>query len=118
MMKRNYKRESLLEREVSWTGVGVNVSGASSVEEVLSAANMDWNVIPRRICLEGESDPINEIIANVRSVDNKVLGLMSDRYSICQNLETFSFVNLLLKEGLQFERAGSFYGGRYEGSAI
>jgi len=50
--------------------------------------------------------------ANIRETDNRVLGVVSDRYKIVQNHEAFAFVDALLGEGVRFETAGSLHGGR------
>lgn len=50
--------------------------------------------------------------ANIRDVDRKVLGVVTDRYKIVQNQEAFAFTDELLGEGVRYETAGSLQGGR------
>ena len=50
--------------------------------------------------------------ANIRDVDRKVLGVVTDRYKIVQNQEAFAFTDELLGEGVRHETAGSLQGGR------
>ena len=50
--------------------------------------------------------------ANVRSTDDAVLGVVSDRYRIVQNEEAFQFTDDLLGEGVTYETAGSLQGGK------
>ena len=49
---------------------------------------------------------------NVRSTDDAVLGVVSDRYRIVQNEEAFQFTDDLLGEGVTYETAGSLQGGK------
>ena len=50
--------------------------------------------------------------ANVRSTDKQVLGVVTDRYKVVQNVEAFSFTDELLGHGVRYETAGSLMGGR------
>ena len=57
-------------------------------------------------------EPIQGFKVNVRDIDRKVLGVVSDRYKIVQNQEAFSFTDELLGEGVRYETAGSLQNGR------
>lgn len=97
-------------RETPWHGLGTKVLTAPSSKEALQLANLDWKVNQQPIYTEAE-----EIIgykANVRSTDNKVLGVVTDRYKIIQNDEAFAFTDALLGEGVRYETAGSLNGGK------
>lgn len=50
--------------------------------------------------------------ANVRSSDNSILGVVSDKYKIVQNKEAFAFTNELLCKGVEYETAGSLKKGK------
>lgn len=50
--------------------------------------------------------------ANVRDIDNEVLGIVSDRYKIVQNKEAFDFTDLLIGNGVTYETAGSLRKGK------
>ena len=50
--------------------------------------------------------------ANVRDSDNRVLGVVTDRYKVVQNDEAFAFTDELLGEGVRYETAGSLQNGR------
>ncbi|WP_432777140.1 DUF932 domain-containing protein [Brevibacillus gelatini] len=51
--------------------------------------------------------------ANIRSIDDQVLGIVSNRrYSIVNNHEAFAFTDDLLGEGVRYETAGSLQNGR------
>ena len=98
-------------REVPWHGLGTNVEEALSSNEALTAAGLDWNVIQKEIKTI-DNIPIPNMRANVRDSDNKVLGIVSDRYKVLQNLEAFKFTDELLGGDILYETAGSLQGGR------
>jgi phage/plasmid-like protein (TIGR03299 family) len=56
--------------------------------------------------------PIPSYKANIRETDDKVLGVVTDRYKIVQNHEAFAFTDALLGEGVQYETAGSLQEGK------
>jgi phage/plasmid-like protein (TIGR03299 family) len=51
-------------------------------------------------------------VANVRSTDRQVLGVVTTRYQIVQNAEAFDWIDELLGFGVRFETAGSLQGGK------
>ena len=95
---------------LSWEG-GVCVETALSSQEALQASGLDWNVIQRPI-MTSAYEPILGYKANIRDTDNKVLGVVSDRYRVVQNAEAFAFTDALLGEGVKYETAGSLQEGR------
>lgn len=98
-------------REKPWHGLGVKVASALSSKEALQASGLDWQVEQRDIYTDsGISIPGYK--ANVRDSDNKVLGIVSDRYKVVQNEEAFAFTDKLLGEGVRYETAGSLNEGR------
>ncbi|KEZ86431.1 DUF932 domain-containing protein [Lacrimispora celerecrescens] len=98
-------------RKVPWHGLGTRVMEAPTSEEALTLAGLDWNVIQRSI--ETEDDiPIPGFKANLRETDKKVLGVVTDRYKVVQNIDAFSFTGELLGEGVTYETAGSLQEGR------
>lgn len=98
-------------RVAPWHGLGVRVESALSSQEALQASGLDWNVIQRPIMTDAY-EPIPGYRANVRDKDNKVLGVVSDRYRVVQNAEAFAFTDALLGEGVKYETAGSLQEGR------
>jgi hypothetical protein len=81
----------------AWHGLGTVVSETQNSLEALKLAQLDWDVVPEPIYLKGMKEPIEERVANVRSTDRKVLGVVSDHYKILQNREAFSFIDDLLR---------------------
>jgi len=98
-------------RVAPWHGLGICVEDALSSNDALKKSGLDWTVIQRPI-MTNLYDPIPGYKANIRETDNRVLGVVSDRYKIVQNNEAFAFVDALLGEGVRFETAGSLHGGR------
>ena len=48
----------------------------------------------------------------MRDTDNRVLGVVTDRYKVVQNEDAFAFTDKLLGEGVTYETAGSLQDGR------
>lgn len=98
-------------RKPIWHSLGVNVSSARTVEEALDMAELNWQVYQRRVFTDNGLEVVGHR-ANIRDRDNKVLGIVSDKYTIVQNHDAFSFANDLLDSGVRFERAGEIQGGK------
>ena len=98
-------------REKPWHGLGTVVRKAPTSENALRLAGLDWNVVQEPIYTPFR-EKIEGFKANVRDTDRKVLGVVSDRYKVVQNVEAFSFTDELLGHGVRYETAGSLSGGR------
>lgn len=98
-------------REKPWHGLGTMVMEAPTSAEALALAGLDWNVIQKPVVTE-DGIPIPGFKANLRDTDEKVLGIVTDRYKVVQNIDAFSFTDELLGEGVVYETAGSLQEGR------
>lgn len=98
-------------REVPWHGQGVKVSETKTSEEAIRLAGLDWEVKPQKVYINNGIE-IPGYTANVRTSDNKPLGIVGGRYQIVQNTEAFAFTDALLGEGVRYETAGSLKGGK------
>ncbi|MEY8356756.1 DUF932 domain-containing protein [Lachnospiraceae bacterium 54-53] len=98
-------------REVPWHGLGTKVLEAPASAEALILAGLDWNVIQKSLETE-DGIPVPGFKANVREMDDRVLGIVTDRYKVVQNKEAFAFTDELLGEGVTYETAGSLQEGR------
>lgn len=98
-------------REKPWHGLGTVVAEALSSKEALISAGLNWNVVQEPI-FTGVEEEISGYKVNVRDVDRKVLGVVSDRYKVIQNTEAFAFTDALLGEGVCYETAGALQEGR------
>ena len=98
-------------RVAPWHGLGTCVERSLTSQDALEKSGLDWTVTSRHIFTDAQA-PIPGYRANVRQSDNRILGIVSDRYKIVQNHEAFQFVDALLGEGVTFETAGSLQNGR------
>lgn len=98
-------------RNVPWEGLGEIVTEAPTSADALHLAGLDWKVEPKKIFNE-EGIEIPNFIANTRDIDNKVFGIVTERYNIVQNEEAFSFTDALIGDGVRYETAGSLNGGK------
>lgn len=98
-------------RETPWHGLGTRVVEAPSSKDALYLSGLDWNVEQEPIYTE-TGNWIRGFKANIRDTDQKVLGVVTDRYRVIQNEEAFAFTDELLGEGIRYETAGSLQGGR------
>lgn len=100
-------------KEKPWHGQGQNVSVAPNSKDALKLAGLDWRVDQKKVFVDGYSVP--QYKANVRSSDGKVLGIVSDKYKIVQNVDAFEFTDGLLSNGdieVKYETAGSLASGK------
>jgi len=97
--------------ETPWHGLGQKIDTAPTSEDAIKVAGLDWDVIPKPIYDElGREIPGYKV--NMRSTDNKNLGIVTNRYKIVQNREAFAFTDALLGEGVRYETAGSLASGK------
>lgn len=94
-----------------WHGIGTVVQNAPDSVEAVRLAGLDWKVGQHEM-LTDNGIPVFGYKANVRDSDQRVLGVVSDRYQVVQNEEAFAFTDELLGEGVRYETAGSLQGGR------
>lgn len=97
----------------AWHNLGTIVDGAMTTKEVIELANLDYEVLKTHLVAEGETDGIKhhmEVpnrVATYRNDTKEVLGIVSDRYEIVQNLDAFTFFDSIVDEGEAiFETAG------------
>lgn len=98
-------------RELPWHGLGTKVDEAPTSKDAIIYAGLDWNVDQRPI-FDAFGKEIPKYKANTRDKDNKVLGIVTDKYQIVQNADAFEFTDSLLDEGITYETAGSLKGGK------
>ena len=98
-------------REAPWHGLGTCVEEALDSKTALEKSGLDWMVIQKPI-MTADNEPIPGFKANIRDIDSKVLGVVTDRYKVVQNSEAFAFTDTLLSEGVRYETAGSLQDGK------
>ena len=98
-------------RTAPWHDLGTRVEDAPGSKEALEAAGLNWQVIQKEICTQ-DGRIIPGFRANIRDQDQRVLGVVTNRYKVVQNEEAFAFTDQLLGEGVTYETAGSLQDGR------
>lgn len=98
-------------REKPWHGLGEMVQEAPTSADALRLAGLDWRVDSKPVQVCG-GRKVDGFKANVRATDGAVLGMVSDRYRICQNTDAFDFTDNLIGGDVRYETAGSLQGGR------
>ena len=76
-------------REKPWHGLGTMVEEAPTSAVALRLAGLDWTVDRKSIQVCG-GRKVDNFFANVRSSDGAVLGVVSDRYKVVQNVDAFA----------------------------
>lgn len=74
----------------------MDVTGAESLEKVLALSGLDWNVYQQTMIADN-GIPIDRFRANIRNIDDRVFGIVTDKYRVVQNEEAFTFTDELLK---------------------
>ena len=102
----------------AWHGLGVQVEpeDARDWRKVQTAAGLDWEITQRPLVAtqfpEGLPLEVQSHVANVRSSDSRVLGVVGKSYQVLQNDQVFSwFAPFLEAEQATFEAAGALAEG-------
>jgi phage/plasmid-like protein (TIGR03299 family) len=101
--------------EVPWHGLGKAVPPDLSPEQMLKAANLDWEVIKRPMFFHDTngSPVMTDSHALVRSTDESVLTVVSGSWKPVQNIEAFEFFNDFVHAGdMEMHTAGSLRDGK------
>lgn len=98
-------------REKPWHGLGVCCEEALVSADALRIAGLDWTVESKPVFTEGGVE-VKGYKMNQRSSDGKVLGIVTDKYRIVQNVDAFEFTDELVGGDVRYETAGSLGGGR------
>lgn len=98
-------------RIATWSNVGTDVKGIRTLETVLKKSGLDYNVVKLPLYTGDNKDiSVSGRVATVRDTDNKVYGIVSENYEVCQNSDAFDFVNSI-KNDIEFVRAGETKSG-------
>lgn len=108
--------------EVPWHGLGVQVDGNLTPEEMLKEAGLDWTVSRRHMFthttpefneVDPEFMPVDGYHVLVRDSDQKTLGPCGPDFIPTQNREAFTFFKKFTDAGdMKMETAGSLKDGR------
>lgn len=103
-----------LNKEKTKTGFGETIENASSYDDVLRQAGLNWTVDaqPAFTEFEGRKIEIPGAKVIVRNEDQKPLGIVSEKYKIVNNSDAFAFTEALFNSNkIEFIRGGSYRGG-------
>lgn len=99
-----------------WHGLGNRVDPNTSVDDMLLAAGLDWEVKLRPIFAQAETGEMIKLPlrrALVRSSDNKVMSVTGDLWKPFQNRDALEFFREYTEMGgAKLETAGSLRGGK------
>ena len=98
-------------RTAAWHNLGIVLDHTPTSKEAIVAAGLDWTVHQKEMYLD-DGSVVPNAFANVRDSDNKVLGVVGNRYQIVQNSEAFDFTDNLIGEGCVYEAAGALGDGK------
>lgn len=96
-------------RETPWAGLGTVVKEAVGSAEALKLAGLDWRVKQLPV-IHNNVDSGYKM--NIRTTDEKVLGVVGGRYKPVQNDESAKFMDDLIGKGIKYESAGCFQDGK------
>lgn len=87
------------------------IEEAPTSKDAIRYAGLDWEVNSNPI-FDANGNEIKGFKANTRSSDNSVLGVVTDKYKIVQNIDAFDFTDNLIGENMRYETAGSLRNGK------
>jgi len=92
---------------MAWHKLGACVKNAPTTEEAMRLARQDWTVESKDVFWHADRGYIKGWKANVRSDTGAVLGMVSSKYRIIQNKDSFDFLDSLVQDGVaRYETAG------------
>ena len=98
-----------------WHGLGTVVDGCPTSADAIKLANLGWDVIQEPVYLK-DGVEIPNLYANIRQDTKDVLGIVRDKYRIVQNVESFTFLDNIIKntKGIEcrYETASSLFNGK------
>lgn len=103
-------------RTTTFANIGTDITGLKTSEEVLNAAGLNYNVIKKPMFLQDNSGTLIDYPDKKFTVvegTNKVLGVVSSKYEVCQNRDAFSFIDYIGGDevGFEYVKAGETASG-------
>lgn len=93
-------------RTTTFANIGIDITGLKTSEEVLSAAGLNYNVVKQNMYLQTpDGNYIDYPDKKFTTIEgtNRVLGVVSSNYEICQNRDAFSFIDYIGGDSVGFE---------------
>lgn len=103
-------------RTTTFANIGTDITGLKTSEEVLNAANLNYNVVKKPMYMHDTSGNFHEFPDKKFTVvdgTDKILGVVSSKYEVCQNRDAFSFIDYIGGEevGFEYVKAGETNSG-------
>ena len=97
--------------DTPWAAHGVRLDNVRTAAEAVHAAGRDWEVKGKEIYADGKIIPGYQAIQ--RQDNGEFLSVMSERYEIFQNENSWTWMDTVLKDtSAEYHTAGSLRGGR------
>ena len=110
--KINGKAEMFYTGAVPWHGFGTSLDGPATFNEAIEAAHLDYQIVSEPI-YDADMHEISGYQLIRREDTGEVFRILSERYEISQNRESWSWMDALLGEGgASYHTAGALRGGR------
>ena len=100
--------------DTPWHGLGVQVPDDLTPQQMLEASGLNWEVekVKAYAKVNGKNVDVGHS-ALVRTMDHKILDIVSNDWNPVQNSEAFEFFNDFIAEGdMEMSTAGSLAGGQ------
>lgn len=99
-------------RETTWSRIGTDVSTATTLDQVLDLAGLNYNVVktPIYTMRNGELVEYEDKVATINEATGETFGIVSPKYEICQNAAAFDFINSVTDD-IEFVKAGTTHTG-------
>jgi len=103
-------------RTTTFANIGTDITGLKTSEDVLNAAGLNYNVVKRNMYMQdANGNLINYPDKKFTVVEGseKVLGVVSAKYEVCQNRDAFSFIDYIGGDevGFEYVKAGETNSG-------
>ena len=93
-------------RTTTFANIGTDITGLKTSTAVLDKAGLNYNVIKRPMYLKNDSGDLidyqDKKFTVVEGTD-KILGVVSSKYEVCQNRDAFSFIDYIGGDSVGFE---------------
>jgi len=97
----------------AWHNLGTVLKKPVNSEDALRIAGLDWTV--ESVPLYAGTKPVDDMYANMRSDTKDILGIVTKKYKIYQNSETFMFLDDIMGQDslpVMYDSAGSLFNGK------
>jgi len=95
----------------AWHDVGIRINEEVTSEEAIKLSGLDYEVIKVPLFAEQNNQKIDaEVFGTLNTSNNKILGVVADRYKIVQNIKAFEFFDGIVKSKEAFYHSAGALG--------